>query len=151
LYDRIVTDFLRQDAADLAEDARRLLSELDARVPGAAAMTGECRPPLDVLETPDAVEVVVDVAGMSAGALRVAIRRNAVLVVGAKLGPSASPETRFHLAERAYGRFARVVKLTSAIDSSRAKAAVIAGQLRIIVPRIEDRRGRTIDVPVERG
>jgi HSP20 family protein len=147
----LVTDFLHQDAADLADDARRLLTDLDRQVPGAAAASGECRPPLDVLETSDAVEVVVDVPGMTAESLRVAIHRDSVLVVGAKLGPAAAPTTRFHLAERSYGRFARVVRLSGAIDSSRAKAAVAAGQLRIIVPRIEDRRGRTIDVPVERG
>lgn len=146
-----VTDFLHRDAAELAQDARRLLSELDVQVAGAAGASGECRPPLDVVETSDAVEVVVDVPGMSADALRVSIHGNAVLVVGAKLGPSAAPTTRFHLAERAYGRFARVVRLAGAVDSSRAKAAVTAGQLRIVVPRIEDRRGRTIDVPVERG
>ena len=63
------------------------LSDLDARVPGAAAASGECRPPLDVLETTEAVEVVVDVPGMSAETMRVSIHGNAVLVVGAKLGP----------------------------------------------------------------
>jgi len=146
-----VTDFLHPDASELADDARRLLGDLDAQVSGASAASGECRPPLDVLETADAVEVVVDVPGMPAESLRVAIHRNAVLVVGAKLGPAADPASRFHLAERAYGRFARVVKLAGAIDASRAKAAVSAGQLRVIVPRIDDRRGRTIDVPVERG
>ena len=75
----------------------------------------------------------------------------AVLVVGAKLAAATPPGSRFHLAERAYGRFARVVRLAGAIDSSRAQARVDAGQLRIIIPRLEDRRGRTIDVPVERG
>jgi len=143
-----VTDLLHKDAADLAQDARRHLSDLDARVPGASVASGECRPPLDVLETTSAVEVVVDVPGMSAEVLRVSIHGNAVLVVGAKLGPVSAPTTRFHLAERAYGRFARVVRLAGALDASRATAVVRAGQLRVIVPRLEDRRGRTIDVAV---
>jgi len=146
-----VTDSFHQEAAELTDDARRLLTELDRDLPGAAAASGECRPPLDVMETTDAVEVVVDVPGMSATSLRVAIHRNAVLVVGAKLAAATPPGSRFHLAERAYGRFARVVRLAGAIDSSRAQARVDAGQLRIIIPRLEDRRGRTIDVPVERG
>ena len=147
----VVSDFLLPNAAELAQDARRLIGDLDARVPGAAAASGECRPPLDVFETTNAVEVVVDVPGMSAETIRVSIRGNAVLVVGAKLGPTAAPTTRFHLAERAYGRFARVVRLTGALDAGRAKATVTGGQLRIVMPRIEDRRNRTIDVPVERG
>ena len=89
-----VTDSFHQEAAELTDDARRLLTELDRDLPGAAGASGECRPPLDVMETTEAVEVVVDVPGMSANSLRVAIHRNAVLVVGAKLGPTTSPGSR---------------------------------------------------------
>ena len=74
-----------------------------------------------------------------------------MLVVGAKVAPEAAPTARFHLAERAYGRFARAVRLAGAIDAKRAKAVVAAGQLRVIVPRIEDRRGQFVAVPVARG
>jgi HSP20 family protein len=146
-----VSDFFRPDAADLAEDARHLLTELDQEAPGVASLTGECRPPLDVLETTDAVEVVVDLPGVSADSLRVAIRRSTVLGVGAKQSVTHLPGSTYHLAERAYGRFARAVRLTAAVDASRATAVVTAGQLRVIVPRIADRRGQVIKVPVTRG
>jgi HSP20 family protein len=142
---------LRPDAADLAEDARHLLTELDREVPGAAGLSGECRPPLDVIETASAVEVVVDVPGVPVESMRVAVRRNTILVVGAKLPVSTVPGTRHHLAERAYGRFARAVKLSGAIDASRATAVVVGGQLRVIVPRVEERRGQVIKVPVTSG
>jgi HSP20 family protein len=151
LYDANVSDFFRPDAADLAEDARLLLIELDREAPGVANLSGECRPPLDVLETTDSVEVVVDVPGIAIDSIRVAVRRSTVLVVGAKLPASGVPGARFHLAERAYGRFARAVKVSGAIDASRASATVTAGQLRVIVPRIADRRGQVIMVPVSRG
>jgi HSP20 family protein len=147
----VMPDFFEQEAADLAEDARRLLTELDRDVPGVAMIGGECRPPTDVMETADAVEVVVDIPGVAIDSLRVAVRRSTVLVVGAKRPPSSIPGSRFHLAERAYGRFARAVRLLSAVDASRSRATVAAGQLRIILPRIEDRRGKVIIVPVERG
>jgi HSP20 family molecular chaperone IbpA len=77
-------DFFEQETADLAEDARRLLNELDRDVPGVATIGGECRPPTDVLETAEAVEVVVDVPGVLIESLRVAVRRSTVLIVGAK-------------------------------------------------------------------
>jgi len=146
-----VSELFRQDAADLAEDARQLLVELDRDIPGVASASGECRPPLDVLETSDAVEVVVDVPGVAPTSLRVAVRRNTVLVVGAKLSVPTPPSTRFHLAERAYGRFARAVRIVGAVDASRARAVAAGGQLRVILPRLEDRRGRMISVPVETG
>jgi HSP20 family protein len=146
-----VTEFFPQDAAELAEDARVLLAELDRDVPGVASFNGECRPPLDVFDTTESVEVVVDVPGVAIDSLRVAVRRSTVLVVGAKLPSLHGAGSRFHLAERAYGRFARAVRLSGAIDPSRATARINAGQLRVVLPRIEDRRGRIIKVPVTRG
>jgi HSP20 family protein len=145
----VVFDPLNQDTADLADDARRLLMELDRDVPGAAALNAECRPPIDVLETSTAIEVVVDLPGVPAESLRVAIRRNTLLVVGAKFAPPAVGTSRFHLAERSYGRFARAIRLAGAFDSSRARALSGAGELRVILPRLEDRRGRVLRVPVE--
>ena len=90
------------------------------------------------------VEVVVDVPGVSAEALRVVIRRNSVLIVGVKLPVGSGSASRFHLAERSYGRFARVVRLAGAADASRARARVESGQLRVVLPRLEDRRGHLV-------
>lgn len=137
--------------ADLAEDARRLLLDLDRVVPGAAASNGECRPPLDVLETAGAVEVVVDVPGVAPEALRVVLRRDTILVVGAKLNAATGAGTRFHVAERSYGRFARAVRLAIPVDASHARATVSGGQLRITLPRIDDRRGPVIEIPIDRA
>ena len=143
-----VADMLNRGIADLTDDARHLLSELDAQVPGAAALTAECRPPIDVIETATSLEVLVDVPGVAADSMRVVMRRDTLLVVGAKLMPPPESQSRFHLAERSYGRFARAIRLTGAFDASRAQATVTAGQLRVVVPRLEDRRGQLIQIPV---
>jgi HSP20 family protein len=148
---KTVTELLRQGAAELAEDARQLLLELDRAIAGAEHATAECRPSIDVLETAQSVDVIVDVPGIPAEALRVAVRRDTVLVVGVKLPRPAEPEARFHLAERSHGRFARAVRLAVPVDAGRARAVVSVGQLRVLLPRVEDRRGRLIPVPVERG
>jgi HSP20 family protein len=142
-----VTDFFRPDAADLAEDTRQLLIELD-QDPGLASLNGECRPALDVLETTAAYEVVVDVPGIAVESLRVGMRRNTVLIVGAKLPSSNPPGARFHLAERAYGRFVRAIRIDGAIDPRHATATLAAGQLHVVVPRVKERRGQVIKIPV---
>jgi HSP20 family protein len=146
-----VADFFRTDAAELAEDARSLLAELDRDAPGVASLHGECRPPLDVFETTDAIQILIDIPGVAVDSLRVAVRRNTVLLVGAKQPMSMQPGARHHLAERAYGRFARAIRVSGAVDPTRATAVVNSGQLRVTLPRIEDRRGRVISVPVTRG
>ena len=137
------------DAAVIAEDARQLLDELDRDVPGAAHLTAECRPALDIMETAEATEVVVDVPGVRPASLRVAIRANTVMIVGAKFVPAAPANARFHLAERTYGRFARAVRIAGAFDARRAKAILHNGLLRVVLPRIEDRRGQLVHIQIE--
>ena len=132
----------------LAEDARLLLLELERNVPGATVTNGECRPSLDVVDTATAVEIVMDVPGVPPSALRVSVRHNTVLVVGAKVAPTTPADARFHVAERSSGRFARGVRLTGSVDASRARAFVEAGLLRVVLPRVENRRGQAIQIPV---
>ena len=132
----------------LAEDARLMLLELERAVPGATVTTGECRPSLDVVDTATAVEIVMDVPGVPPNALRVSVRHNTVLIVGAKVAPSTPAEARFHVAERSSGRFARGVRITGSVDASSARAFVEAGLLRVVLPRVENRRGQAIQIPV---
>jgi HSP20 family protein len=146
-----VTGGVDQGAADLAEDARRMLVELDREVPGASALTAECRPPLDVFETGTDLEVVIDVPGVPTENLRVAIRRNTLVIVGAKVSPVSAGDGRYHLAERSYGRFARAIRLAGAFDGTRARATASAGELRVTLPRLDDRRGSMLVIPVERA
>lgn len=136
-------------AEDLTDDARQLLNELDREIPGAGAVTPHCRPPVDVLETATSIEVLMDVPGVVAGSIRVAVRRNTMLIAGAKPGGAMEPASRYHLAERSYGRFARAVRLGGAFDATRARATLRAGQLRIVLPLVPDRRGRVLTIPVE--
>jgi HSP20 family molecular chaperone IbpA len=52
------------------------------------------------------------------------------------------------VAERVFGRFGRAVRLTGAFDVGRAEATLRAGELRVSLPRIEERRGREHRIPV---
>jgi len=134
--------------ADLAESVRRLLRDLE-RTHGPGASLGECRPPVDVYEAGDAVEVALDIPGVGPDDVRVVVRENAVIVAGEKVaGACAAKDARFHLAERSFGRFARAIRLLTPVDASRATAALSGGRLRIVMPRIDDRRGRDIPVKV---
>src|SRR5690349_24525352 len=88
----VVTDLFHTSATDLADDARQLLLELDREVPGLAATAADCRPPMDVLETASAIEVVIDVPGVTAESVRVVLRGATLVAVGAKLGLPSMPD-----------------------------------------------------------
>jgi HSP20 family protein len=137
------------ETGELADDLRVLFEELATSLAhGQRAYSGECRPALDVLENDDIVEVVVDVAGIPAEAIRIVFRSAVLLIAGEKAPPVQTEPRTFHLVEREFGRFARAVRLTGAFDVQEAKATVLDGELRIVLPKMDDRRGSAQRIPV---
>jgi HSP20 family protein len=137
---------------ELSDEVRRVFEEFDRRHgSGCRSVSTLYAPALDVVETSENVEVYVDVPGVPPDAIRVLFKEGNLVIVGEKLSsePCGPDGAAFHLVERGFGRFARVVRLSTAIDASRASAALSAGELRVSVPRIEERRGRDIVVAVE--
>jgi len=131
------------------DELRRLFDRL-SRTDESAAATAECTVPLDVVETPEGLEIVMDLAGVSADAVTIVVARDTLLIMGHKnpSGCEHQREAAFHVAERTFGRFARGVRLAGAFDSGRADARLRAGELRVTLPRIEERRGRERRIPV---
>jgi HSP20 family protein len=110
---------------------------------------GECSVPLDVVETALGIEIIVDLAGVAADEVKILFVRNTLVIVGHKLpSPCEHHEAAFHLAERTFGRFARGVRLAGAFDAGRADARLQAGELRVTLPRIEERRSGEIRIRV---
>jgi HSP20 family protein len=109
----------------------------------------EFQPPLDVLETAHAIEVVADLPGIQAESLRVVFTDGVLVVTGHKRATRCTHrEATFHLAERPFGHFACVVRCEVPVDAGRARATLDAGELRIVLPRVEERRGREIAIAV---
>jgi HSP20 family protein len=138
------------EAPDIADDVRELFEDLASRLPrDQRAYSGECRPMLDVLETDEAVAIVVDVAGVPREALRVLFRAGVVIIAGEKAPPPGEPPQAFHLVEREFGRFARAVRLNGCYDVRGAKATLRNGELMVMLPKMADRRGQAHRIAVE--
>ena len=136
------------EIGDFADEVRRTFLEL-GRVFGAESLAGECSPPIDVYETDETMEIVVDLPGVEPHAVRVLAKGDSVLIAGDKAPRRARGESSFHLVERGYGRFARVVRLGRACDLARARARFVVGELQITVPKLADRRGKAIQIAIE--
>jgi HSP20 family protein len=137
------------EATDLADDIRELFDDLARTLNRELrAYSGECHPSLDVLETDGAVEVSVDVSGVPAEALRVLLRSGVLLIAGEKAPTRPDPQQTFHLVEREFGRFARAVRLQGAFDVPNARATLRNGELTVVLPKRDERRGRGFRIPV---
>jgi HSP20 family protein len=126
---------------ELPEDLQQLLE--------AGTVAVEFTPPIDVLETGAAIQVVLDLPGVEARQIEVVFSSNVLLITGEKTPAVPGQEdAAFHVAERGFGRFARAVGLEGAFDAGKALATLKDGELRIVVPRLADRRGGRIRIPV---
>jgi HSP20 family protein len=134
------------EIGDFADEVRRVFLELSRA--GGESLAGECSPPIDVFETDDAVEITVDLPGVEAASVRVIGKGDNILVAGEKAPRRARRESSFHLVERGYGRFARVIRLTRPCDTAKARATFGDGVLRVSVPKIADRRAVAITIAI---
>ena len=106
-------------------------------------------PSVDVRQTARHLVVSVELPGVDGARLRVAAGGGQVLVTGEKRRPGAVRGARFHCLERAHGRFARTVHLPVPVNTHQATAVLRDGLLTITFPRVPNRRGEGITIPVK--
>lgn len=138
------------DLGEFKEEVRRIFAEL-GRAFGADSLAGECSPTLDVYETDDSMEITVDLPGVDPSAVRILSKGDAILIAGEKSPRRVRGESSFHMLECGYGRFARAIRIMQPCDASHASAALVDGELRVSLPKLRDRRGQTIQIPVAQG
>jgi HSP20 family protein len=133
---------------DFDRDMLRFLRQLDEDAPDRAEV--EHRPPIDVVETAEAIDVIADLPGVSASAVRIVVTGSTLVIAGRKGAPVCQhASATFHLAERSFGRFAYGLRVAVAIDAGRATATLKAGELRITLPRIDERRGHEREITIK--
>jgi HSP20 family protein len=132
---------------EFADDIRRVFQAL-GRSFSPESLAGECSPQIDVYETDDALEVVTDLPGVSPKSVHIVAKGDALLIAGEKTPRRTGGEPTFHLVERGYGRFARVVRLGRTCNPASARATFAHGELRISIPKVDERRGRRIPIAI---
>ncbi len=116
------------------------------------ARAGEWQPPIDVVETPDAIIILVEVPGIPAADLEVAVQGETVTLTGRK-HPPPPPEgpSRFHRVERLHGHFERRIDLQRPINSRAGKARTESGLLIVEFPKVEEKREQRRILVVDAG
>ena len=108
------------------------------------------KPPTDVCESTDAVWIRVELPGVPANQIKIALASDKVRVYGEKKKRAARQRIISHLcSERSYGRFDRVIPLRWTISVQDATAELSNGLLFIHLPKIRDRRGSEFRVAIQ--
>lgn len=106
-------------------------------------------PPYDILETPEAVLVQVDLPGVSPASLQVSVQGALITIQGERDRSHLSGIVAYHLMERDRGPFIRRFRVEGAINTHRGGASYDSGVLTLRFPRVPDRRGSSTVIPIE--
>ena len=112
--------------------------------------SGAWAPPVDLSETQDAINLRVELPGVSADQIKIGLCNTKLRIWGEKKRRPARRRIISYLcSERSYGKFSRVVPLRWTLNVRAAEAELENGVLHIRLPKLDDRRGGEFIVAVK--
>jgi HSP20 family protein len=103
---------------------------------------------MDVIETDQSCEVVMDLPGVKADEVDIHVENNVLTIRGERREEKEERDERrqFHRVERRFGSFARSVVLPCPVNDAEAAAEFRDGVLKIVLPKTETAKPRKISV-----
>ena len=110
-------------------------------------------PNTDVYETPDALVVKMEIAGIEREDLEITLNDRLLLVRGQRKDPCREGEQRclFRQMEVDYGYFERRIVIPRSVDGSRVRAQFDNGFLHIELPKSQSSEHATVTVIIEQA
>ena len=140
----------RIELKQLAERVGKLYSVLREAAEADLTPLAAFKPPTDVCESADALCIRIELPGVPANQIKIALTSDKIRVYGEKKKRHPRQKVISHLcSERNYGRFSRVVPLRWTINVKNTKAELRDGVLIILLPKARDRRGSEFKVPIK--
>ncbi len=106
-------------------------------------------PTLDFAENKEAFVVRAEIPGIDPQDIAVSLENQVLAIKGEKRHEKEEKDEKYYRMERAYGAFARTVRLPAAVDGSKVTAAFKNGLLTVTLPKAPSARGSTIPVKAE--
>jgi len=139
----------RIELKQLAERVGKLYSVLREAAEAELTPLAAFKPPTDVCETAEAICIRIELPGVAANQIKIALSSDKLRVYGEKKKRNPRQKILSHLcSERNYGPFSRVVPLRWTIKMKESKAELRNGVLLIHLPKTLDRRGSEYKVPI---
>lgn len=112
---------------------------------------GTWLPNVDLCETNELYTIRVELPGVDLEDISLTIQDAVVRVSGVKREPNISQKLLcYYCLERRYGKFLREINLERVVDARRATAQLDSGVLIVELPKLVDRRGRVLEIPIVR-
>ena len=110
---------------------------------------GEWLPNADVYETEEELVVKFEVPGVTLKDVTLAINGNNLILRGEKKRTEAAKNSKYHCMERGFGKFKRVVHISSPVNTHQARTELQDGVLKVTFPRVPNRRGEEMPIQIK--
>jgi len=107
--------------------------------------------PLDVAETKETVEIAAELPGMGEEDVAVTVEGQSVVIAGEKKSQSETTDKDWHVVERSYGSFRRVVPLTFLPDAAAIQATFDKGVLHVKVTKPAAMVEKKFAIPINKA
>jgi HSP20 family protein len=108
---------------------------------------GEWTPVLDMHEDKDRLIVKAEIPGLDPADIRLTLRDQVLTVTGDKKREKEEKDAHFYRMERAWGTFARSIRLPVPVDAAKVHAAFKNGILTIQLPKVT--MGPSSEIPIK--
>ena len=103
-------------------------------------------PSVDVAETDKEIEITAEMPGLERKDVDISLEDDVLTIRGEKKTESVQDNKNYHLNERSYGVFYRLLQLPPGIDPSTVKATMSNGVLKIAIPKPARTQAKKIEV-----
>lgn len=106
-------------------------------------------PRLDVAETEKGYEVTAELPGMTEKDIEVTVSGDTLVMKGEKKDERDTKKKDYHLTERSYGVFRRVLRIPQGVDSGKISASFSNGVLTVNIPKSKQAKKKQRKITVK--
>ena len=105
-------------------------------------------PAAEMTETPEAVQLKLEIPGMEAKDLNVEVTADSLTINGERKSEIKTEEEGFTRTEFRYGKFHRVIPLPVRVDNNNVTAEYKDGILNLTLPKAEEEKNKVVKVSI---
>jgi HSP20 family protein len=132
----------------LHREIDRLFDDFTRGLDGSGQGQVNLVPSIDVSETDKAIAITAEMPGLERKDVEISVEDDVLTIRGEKKVESEQDDKNknYHLSERSYGVFYRVLQLPPGVDPSKIEASMSNGVLKITIPKPARSEPKKIEV-----
>lgn len=135
--------------AEMESDLERLMDAYLYGRPKFNCVAKQRNHPVDICETKDDIVITAEIPGLELEDFSISLNGSILTIDGEKREDREGKEVSYHLEERVYGPFIRLINLHKQVQSDKIKTTYKDGVLTIKLRKAEEKKKKEIKIKPE--